>query len=103
MTAYARGAARERDLVKLLRAEGYSVNRTPGSHGVADVIALKAGYVSQLIQLKTDKAGAFAHFGPAARRELAEEARRAGARAVLVWWPGDRKGPRFLREKDWPR
>ncbi len=103
MTAYARGAKRERDLVALLRADGYSANRTPGSHGVADVIALRVGYIPRLLQLKTDRAGPFAHFGPAARRELLDEARRAGARPELVWWPPDRKGPRYLHEKDWPK
>ncbi len=103
MTAYARGAARERDLVKLLRADGYSVNRTPGSHGVADVIALKSRRGPLLVQLKTDRAGPFAHFGPKARAELLAEADKAGGTALLVHWPPDRKGPRYLYEKDWPR
>jgi Holliday junction resolvase len=111
MTAYARGAHRERDLVALLRKRGWVANRTAGSNGVADVIALRQVHIpegrelayARLIQVKTDKAAPFAHFGPQQRKELIEEARRAGADPVLVWWPGDGKGPRWYFAEDWPQ
>ena len=84
-------------------AAGWSVSRTAGSHGVADIIALKAGAVPLYVQVKTDRAGPFAHFGPAERSKLLGECTRAGAVAMLVWWPPDRKGPRFLGEATWPK
>lgn len=100
--AYKRGAAREREYAERLEAKGWLVTRSAGSRSPHDLVALKDGYVPRLIQVKSDRAGAYAHFGPRERSELRESATRAGAQAVLVWWPADRGGPRIIPADAWP-
>lgn len=100
--AYARGAARERQLADRLEAEGWSVTRSAGSHSPHDLVACRAGYVVRYIQVKGGRSAPYAHFGPAERVELLEEAERAGAKPELCWWPADRKGPRFIPADAWP-
>lgn len=97
---YARGADRERKAIVLMRQMGYAVMRSAGSHGEADLWAARPGEL-RLIQVKSDKAGPFAHFGPLARESLREEARLAGGTAELLWWP-PRRPPKFIPAADWP-
>jgi hypothetical protein len=54
-TAYRRGYAAERRTAELLAAEGYLVMQSRGSHGVADLAAIKPGQVL-LIQVKLGEA-----------------------------------------------
>jgi Holliday junction resolvase len=99
-----RGIRRERQVRKLLEANGYWTSRAAGSFGDADVIALKAtpdGIDALLVECKSDVAGPFAHFGPAARAELIAAAVKSGATPTLVWWP-PRKQPRFIPVSEWP-
>ena len=102
-----RGIQRERQVRRLLEAEGYWTARAAGSFGDADVIALRASPVglgtsaAMLVEVKSDIAGPFAHFGPAARAELIAAAVRSGARPVLCWWP-PRKQPRWIPVSEWP-
>ena len=102
MTNYRKGAGRELRVADLYRANGWVVYRSAGSHGPADLVAMKSGRQNELIQVKATAAGPFASFGPAERDGLRDEAIQAGARAVLCWYPPDRKGPRFLHVQDWP-
>lgn len=55
----------------------------------------------RLIQVKTDKAGPYAHFGPAERKELSSLAKQTGGTAELWWWPARKKNT-ILLESDWP-
>lgn len=100
-----RGIQRERQVRKLLEAEGYWTSRAAGSFGDADVIALRATQYglcdALLVEVKSDVAGPFAHFGPAARAELIAAAVRSGAQPVLCWWP-PRKQPRWIGVSEWP-
>ena len=101
MSAYARGAARERQVVELFQSRGWFAARSAGSHGPADVIALREGYQPLLVQVKTDVAGPYAHFGPSDRKELLQACRKAGARGLLLWWPP--RGPKsYIFEEGWP-
>lgn len=102
MSTVSRGHGRERQVVKQLQSEGWLAFRAPASLGVADVIALKAGERPRLVEVKSDKVNAYAHFGPAKRQALSQAAKRAGADAYLAWWPGDRQGCRWVREIAWP-
>lgn len=103
MTNYRKGAGRELRVKEHYERNGWVVYRSAGSHGPADLVALKDGLMPELIQVKSSAAGPFAHFGPAEREELRDEAIKAGARAVLAWYPPDRKGVRFLHVHDWPQ
>lgn len=98
---YKKGANRERQVLELLRSEGWYAERTAGSHGEADVIALKAGHMPRLIQVKCTKS-TYAGFNHEAREELRKMAEVAGGVAELCWWPTDRKGPRFIQSDQWP-
>lgn len=68
-------------------AAGWVVYRAAGSHGNADLVALKRGHVPLLIQVKGSARGPFEHFRTEERYELMDEGRKAGARACLAWWP----------------
>lgn len=96
-----RGHDRERQLVALKRKEGWVAFRAPASLGVADVVALKAGETSQLIESKSTLRP-YAHFLPADRQRLSEAAKAAGAEALLAWWPS-RGELKWIAESDWPR
>lgn len=96
--SYARGAERERDLVRHMRERGWVASRTAGSHGPWDVIALKRGERAQMLQLK---AGARRWPTRDERARLSVDAARAGARAFVVFWQ-PRQPPEFVPEPEWP-
>lgn len=100
MGRYQKGAARERKYAKLLADSGWVVLRSAGSHGESDLVALKSGRIC-LIQVKSDQAGPFAHFGPASRDALIDDAIKAGGEPWLVHWPSG--GELIaLSPADWP-
>lgn len=101
-TNYQRGAKRERDALEYLRGLGYYAERTAGSHGVADIIALKKDHTPMLIQVKSGK-GKYSGFPPGDRKYLLQQANTAGAEAYLYWWPYDRKGLRIIPSDEWPK
>ena len=101
MTNGARGSHRERMVMRALQADGWVCYRSAGSHGCADLVALKLGETPRLVQVKASQQGAFEHFGPAARQELLAEARQAGAEAWLCWWPAHRKA-QWIPSQLWP-
>jgi len=80
---YSRGASFERKVAELLRAQGYIVYRSAGSHGASDLICLRArlggGAEVAFVQAKTNGV-----MSPADRRALVEEARIAGAMPVIA-------------------
>lgn len=86
MTAGTKGAARERQVAGLLTAHGWVVYRAAGSHGNADLVALRCDGPPMLVQVKASSAGPFEHFRPTERQALYAEAKRAGAVAVLAHW-----------------
>jgi hypothetical protein len=55
----------------------------------------------RLIQVKTDKAGPFAHFRPADRKELLALAAQTGGSAELWHWPAN-KPCRIYLPDEWP-
>lgn len=85
----------------LLEEQGWVAFRAPASLGCADIVALKAGHLPMLAEVKSTAAGPYHSFGPAARLRLATAARRAGAMAVLLWWPPRRKLV-WIEEGQWP-
>jgi len=86
MTVYRRGAEKERRLMARLESAGWICYRAAGSHGNADLVALRRSFAPMLIQVKGTTAGPFAGFGPEERHDLMVEARIAGAVAVLAHW-----------------
>lgn len=96
-----RGIDRERAVRKLLEAEGWLAFRAPASLGCADVIALKAGETSRLVEVKSTHRGPYHSFGPADRQRLASAATQAGADAYLAWWPPRGKLV-WLHSSGWP-
>ena len=96
-----RGIKRERAVRKYLEEEGYWVIRAAGSKGDADLVALKAGKTPLFVEVKSDVAGPFAHFRPADRAELLAAAEKAGAEAVLAFWP-PRAPLTWIRSENWP-
>ena|SRR5215471_15931051 len=82
-----RGHTRERLVRKLLEQSGWVVIRAAGSLGPIDLVALRIGYRSMLIEVKSTSGGPYERFGPSERAALLELAARAGADAVLAYWP----------------
>lgn len=114
MSTASRGASREHQVKRQLEKEGWAVTRGAGSHGCADLWASKAwshaanfkpnpGHYThlRLIQVKTDKRGPFANFGPKARQELSALAAQTGGIAELWWHPAN-KPCKIYTEDDWP-
>jgi len=95
-----RGAKREHAVAEIMRADGWVVYRSAGSHGNADLIAMRVGCKVRLVQVKSS-VRPFEHFRPAERRELLAEAIMCYADAVLCWWPSGGT-PRFIWPEDWP-
>lgn len=95
-----RGHDRERAVRRILEAEGWLVVRAPGSLGVADLVALKAGERPRLIESKSTLTP-FAHFLPRDRAALLAAAEKAGADPVLAWWP-KRGELRWIWPDEWP-
>lgn len=77
MTNYSRGYAFERQVAADLESDGYWTCQARGSHGLADVVAIKAGEIV-LVQCKL---GAIGHGEWNALRALAVE---LGAVAVVA-------------------
>jgi Holliday junction resolvase len=96
-----RGFQRERAYADLKRADGWWVMRAPASLGAVDLVALKEGETPEMIEVKSTAAGPYHSFGPDARDRLRFEAARAGACALLVWWP-PRRQPVVIPAEDWP-
>lgn len=82
---YSVGANFERRVIKDLEAKGWWCFRSAGSHGVADVIAFKAGEC-MWIQCQTDK-----YFPPVKVQVLVEGARLNNVQAWLCWRGDKRK------------
>lgn len=107
-----RGHDRERAVRKVLEQDGWWTCRAAGSLGDADVVALRAYEIwtagrmktrseAWLIEVKSTAGGPYERFGPAQRNELRAAAKRAGAEAVLAYWP-PRKPLRWIPEEEWP-
>jgi len=95
-----RGRGPENDVVDLYLEAGYVAYRI--AHGVADVVALRAGEPPVLVQVKSTAGGPYERFLPVDRAALLREARQAGARALLAWWPPRRPTPQWIGADDWP-
>lgn len=95
-----RGSNRERAVAEQLRADGWIVYRSAGSHGNADLVAMKVGFPPLLVQVKSS-VRPFEHFRPSERIALEHEAIMAGAVCWLVHWPSYGE-PTWISRFDWP-
>jgi Holliday junction resolvase len=95
-----RGSSRERAVLLKYREDGWVAYGGKASKGPADIIACRAGEI-ELCQVKSDARNPYNNFSPAERLALIEEAERAGARAVLCWWP-PRGRPNWIDSSAWP-
>lgn len=95
------GHQRERQVAARLTAESWYVMRAAGSHGEADLIALKAERRPMMLQIKGTAGGPFSGFPPAERAALLDAAQRAGAVPFLVHWP-KRGKERWYGVDEWP-
>lgn len=87
------GTKLETSAKQMLERRGYVVFKGYGSHGIADLVALRAGTTPLLIQAK--KAG---KIGPEEWNALVAAAEKAGAWPVLVRRPeGETKGALWYR------
>jgi Holliday junction resolvase len=96
-----RGHNRERQVKLLLQDDDWWVARAAGSLGDADLVALKAGRIPRLIEVKSTAGGPYERFGPVERERLRYAAELAGATAELAWWP-PRGKLRWIPSSEWP-
>ena len=76
-----RGVDRDRRVRDLLASEDWFAVCSRGSHGAADVVAIRAGSIPRVVQVKSTAQGPYERFGPAKRRELSYAAELGGAQA----------------------
>lgn len=81
-SARQRGDYFERQVRTALQLAGWFVIRAAGSHGPADLVALRAQRKPLLVSCKLN-----GRLGPAERQELLDAARAAGGRPVLATRP----------------
>lgn len=96
-----RGTQRELRVRDLLANDDWLSFRAPASLGVADVVALRDGSRSRLIEVKSTAGGPYERFGPKERARLSIAARLAGADAYLAWWP-PHGTLHWIHETEWP-
>ncbi|HEX59123.1 MAG TPA: hypothetical protein ENF26_03115 [Methanomicrobia archaeon] len=82
MTAYARGAAFERKVRRLLEEDGWFVVRAAGSKGIVDLVALRERDNVLRVQLISCKLNGYVP--PAEREQLLELKRRLPHAEVLI-------------------
>jgi len=109
VTPYALGVAAEKRTAEHLRRDGYFVIESRGSHGPADLVAVKPGQVL-MIQVKRGEA----RLDDGWWNELADAAAKAGALAIVADWPAPPgrvrgrlrlrriTGQHHARSKAWP-
>jgi Holliday junction resolvase len=95
-----RGIQRERQVRERYEAEGWIVIRAAGSFGCFDLMAVKRGVPSHMVEVRSTKRP-YDHFGPAARKTLRDAAFIGGCQAILAWWPS-RGRLRLIPEAEWP-
>lgn len=98
-----RGTQRDRKVRDLLAADDWFAVCARGSHGCADVLAIKEGKRPRVIQVKSTAQGPYERFGPKDRAELSFAAKLGGAQAWLAWWPPRVRQPVWISESDWPK
>jgi len=74
-----RGDYFERQTKSALEAHDWYVTRAAGSHGPADLVALRRGFTDLLISCKTD-----GKIGPAERLRIIDAAEKGDARPLLA-------------------
>lgn len=97
-----RGIQRERAVRLYLEEKDYVVIRAAGSLGCADLVAMRVGSPTLIVEVKSTHRGPFHSFGPADRADILAYADRAGATAVLAYWP-PRGKLEFIYEDAWPK
>lgn len=95
------GIGRERELKvrNELRKLGWFVGRLHLS--IADLVALKDGEPSRLVEVKANQGSPYKNFEPADRLALRVAAELAGAEAWLAHWPA-RSELRWIPASEWP-
>jgi hypothetical protein len=96
-----RGAQRDRAVRDWFASDDWFAVCARGSHGCADVLAIKAGKSPRVVQVKSTAGGPYERFGPADRAELSFAARLGGGDALLAWWP-PRGRLHWIPENEWP-
>jgi Holliday junction resolvase len=82
MTNRQRGDYFERQVKATMEAYGWLVYRSAGSHGAADLVAMRHGNTPTLVQCKIS-----GRIDPAERVALMDEAELGGCRAVVAMRP----------------
>lgn len=100
----AKGAKFERLTAQLYEMDGWVTMRSAASKGPVDVLAMRAGDTPRFIQVKSGARhrGPYADFRGRERLALIAYAARAGAEAVLYWWPNGSGQPEVYWSDDWP-
>jgi hypothetical protein len=101
VTGQARGTQRDRAVRDWYAEHDWFAVCARGSHGCADVLAIKLGHRPHVVQVKSTAGGPWERFGPRDRAELAAAAALGGADAFLAHWPS-RGRLRFYAENEWP-
>lgn len=101
MSNVSRGNAAELKGARLLESEGWLVGSRRHIGGAGDLLAVKAGCIPRLVEVKSTKAGPWMHFRWKDRADMLETAMEMRVEAWLLWWPAQRD-PKWLPAAEWP-
>jgi Holliday junction resolvase len=110
MSASSKGASRERQLRKMLEADGWIVVRAAGSKSCVDLWAMyrrsalgkgRVGTEVMALQIKANAGSPWMNFRYEEREALGLLAAKAGATAYLVHWPPHSQ-PQWYTESEFP-
>lgn len=97
-----RGIERDRRVRDLLAGDDWFAVCARGSHGAADIVAIRVGSRPRVIQVKSTAGGPWERFGPKDRAQLSFAAKLGGADALLAWWPPGGH-LHWIPEDEWPK
>lgn len=102
MNSSRKGNGRELRSAAILENQGYVVGSRRHTAGPGDLMAVKPGARSRLIEVKATAGGPYEHFRRADRKALRDYAHAHGMAPELAYWAPRARTHRIIPAEEWP-